>query len=404
MPLRLAESVAGVVLQQRLPQRRVGGALEPAVDGRPDLVPGGVGVFPVRPFHVRAHHFREVGRLDLDGESVDLRGHRRIARGVVLVLLDVAEFQHAPEHVVPAHDRLLRVGDGVEPRRRLGQTRDHGELGKRELRDRAPVVDLRRGPDPVGALAEEDLVDVELQDLLLGELALDLQREEDLVELADVRLLAGEEEVPGHLHGDGAAPRPLLPGADEVQHGAGQTLPVDPGMLEEPVVLAGEERLDEPIRNLVEMKRRAALLAELRHELVVTGVDAQRHLQPDIAQRLRGGELRLQVPVGAARPDGHGEHRQQHEDAESLQCAGESNHGLSLRGPAAERPSTAHRPRGSTVSGWSIRRWVWGAITGAPSGERISNAPEGTPCGPEPPAPVAPVDESRYHRAAPISP
>ena len=244
----LAVPVAGVVLQQRLAERRVGGVLEPTVDGRPDLVPGGVGVFPVRLLHVRAHHLRDVGRLDLDGESVHLRGHRCVARGVVLVLLDVAELQHAPQHVAPAHHRLLRVGNGVEPGRRLGQTRDHGDLGERELRDRVPVVDLRRGPDPVGALAEEDLVDVQLQDLLLAELALDLQCEEDLVELADVGLLSGEEEVPGHLHGDGAAPRPLLPGADEVEYGAGQALPVDPGVLEEPVVLAREECLDEPLR------------------------------------------------------------------------------------------------------------------------------------------------------------
>ena len=193
---------------------------------------------------------------------------------------------------------------------------------------RVPVVDLRRGPHPVGALAEEDLVDVELQDLLLAELALDLQREEDLVELADVGLLPGEEEVPGHLHGDGAAPRPLLPGAHEVEHGAGQALPVDARVLEVAVVLAGEEGLDEALRHLVEVERRAALLAELRHELVVAGVDAQRHLETYVAQRLRGGELRLQVPVGTARPDGRSEHHQQHEDAESLQCAGESNHGL----------------------------------------------------------------------------
>ena len=244
--------MSGVIVQQPLAQRRVGGALEPAVEGRPDLVPGGVGVFPVRLLHVRAHHLRDVGRFDLDGESVHLRGHRRVAGGVVLGLVDVAELQHAPQHVVAAHHRLLRVGDGVEPRRRLRQPRDHRELGEVELRDREPVVDLRRRPNPVGALAEEDLVDVELEDLLLGELALDLQREQDLIELANVGLLPGEEEVPRHLHGDGAAPRPLLPGADEVEHRAGQALPVHPGMLEVPVVLAREKRLDEPLRHLVE--------------------------------------------------------------------------------------------------------------------------------------------------------
>ena len=39
------------------------------------------------------------------------------------------------------------------------------------------------------------------------------------------------------------------------------------------------------------------------------------------------------------------------------------------------------------------------ACTSLPSG-----APKGASCDPEPPAPVAPVHESRYHRAAPISP
>ena len=242
----------------------------------------------------------------------------------------------------------------------FGSPGDHRDLGEPELRDRAPVVDLCRGADPIGAMAEEDLVDVEFQDLVLGELALDLQREQDLVELADVGLLPGEEEVAGHLHGDGAAPGPLLPGADEVQHRTGQALPVDPGVLEVPVVLAREECLDEPLRHLVEAQRRAPLLAELGDQLALAGVDPQRDLEAYVAEDLGGGKLRRQVPVDTADSARRDEHRQQHEDAESLQCDGESNHGLSLRGPAADRPSTAHRPRGSTVSGGSIRRWSGG--------------------------------------------
>ena len=58
-------------------------------------------------------------------------------------------------------------------------------------------------------------------------------------------------------------PRPLLPGTNEVQHGAGQALPVDPGVLEEPVILTRENRLDQSLRDFVEAQRLAALLAEL---------------------------------------------------------------------------------------------------------------------------------------------
>ena len=44
-------------------------------------------------------------------------------------------------------------------------------------------------------------------------------------------------------------------GADEVQHGADQVLPVDARVLEVPVVLASEEGRDEPLRDLVEVQR-----------------------------------------------------------------------------------------------------------------------------------------------------
>ena len=80
-----------------------------------------------------------------------------------------------------------------------------------------------------------------------------------------------------------------------------------------------------------EAQRRAALLAELGEELVVAGVDAQRDLHVYFAEDLRGGELGRQIPVATAGTDRHGdrgEHGQQHEDAESPECAGESNHGL----------------------------------------------------------------------------
>ena len=195
---------------------------------------------------------------------------------------------------------------------------------------------------------------------------------QDLVELAVVSLLPAEEEVPGHLHGDGAAPRPLLPGADEVQHGAGQALPVDPGVLEEPVVLACENRLDEPLRNVVEPQGRAAFLAELGEELALAGIDPQQNLKTYVAEDLRRGELGRQIPVDTADTDRYGEHRQQHEDAENTECAGESNHGLcSTRGRAADRPSTAHRQGVRPSAGGVYAGGLVGTMIGV-GGRRVS--------------------------------
>ena len=96
--------MAGVVRQQRLTQRLVGGVLEPAVDCRVNFVSGRVGLVAVRRFHVRPHHLRDVGSLDGDDRPAMPRGHRCGMRLVMFGLVDVVEIQHAPEHVVAAHD------------------------------------------------------------------------------------------------------------------------------------------------------------------------------------------------------------------------------------------------------------------------------------------------------------
>ena len=76
--------------------------------------------------------------------QVHLRGYRSVAGGGVLGLVDVAELPHAPQHVTPARDRLLRVSGGVEPRGRLRQPRDHGTPNgfDRQREEYAPVGDV----------------------------------------------------------------------------------------------------------------------------------------------------------------------------------------------------------------------------------------------------------------------
>src|SRR5207237_2067545 len=92
---------------------------------------------------------------------------------------------------------------------------------------------------------EIDLVQVHLEDLLLGELALDAAGDDHLRKLPPKRAGAGEavgEYVAGELHGDGA--RPLAEGeaADVAPDRARHPAPVDSGVLVEAGVLAGLER------------------------------------------------------------------------------------------------------------------------------------------------------------------
>ena len=68
----------------------------------------------------------------------------------------------------------------------------------------------RRGVDAVGAAAEIDPVEIELEDLVLGELRLQRQRQDRLADLAAEGAVVGQEDVAGELLGDGrAALRPV---------------------------------------------------------------------------------------------------------------------------------------------------------------------------------------------------
>src|SRR5690606_9808494 len=88
------------------------------------------------------------------------------------------------------------------------------------------IVELGGRGDAVGAMAEEDLVEVELENLVLAQRVLDAEREEHLGQLARVALLRAQEEVAGNLLGDGRATLGLFAAReDDMQdraRGAGQ--------------------------------------------------------------------------------------------------------------------------------------------------------------------------------------
>jgi len=63
------------------------------------------------------------------------------------------------------------------------QARHRCRLGQGELAEGAPVAaDLGRRSHPIGALTQMNLVQIKLQDLILGKLMLDLQRNKYLTD------------------------------------------------------------------------------------------------------------------------------------------------------------------------------------------------------------------------------
>src|SRR5262245_47570915 len=98
------------------------------------------------------------------------------------------------------------------------------------------------GFDPVGLLAEVDVVEISGEDAVLAPVAVELDREARLGELPAERLLRGEIEVADELLLDGRAALRDPAGRDVALQRSQDSDVVDPVVLVEPAVLDGDDR------------------------------------------------------------------------------------------------------------------------------------------------------------------
>ena len=132
------------------------------------------------------------------------RFQRRAARFIILLLRDVALIQHARQHHIATRQRAAVGVERVKGRRRFGQTGDHRHFAQRKLVYRLAEVHLRGGADAIGAIAEIDLVQIELEDLIFIQQLLNANGEKRLLDFAHQRTLRAQEEVTRQLLRNGA--------------------------------------------------------------------------------------------------------------------------------------------------------------------------------------------------------
>ena len=168
---------------------------------------------------------------------------------------------HAFEHDALALRCTLEVGDRVGVVGVLRQAGQHRGLADRQLVERLAEVHVRRCSEAVGALAEEDLVQIQLEDLVLGKILLDLECNQDLARLAFGREALLEEEGTRHLLRDRR--RALAPAAGQQrQRGACHAARVDAAVLAKARVLDRDHSVLQPLGHLRDRHEGAALGAE----------------------------------------------------------------------------------------------------------------------------------------------
>ena len=178
---------------------------------------------------------------------------------------------------------------------------DGGAFAQRQILKILAEVVLRGDLHAVAGAAEEDDVHVSLENLLLGETLLDLHGEIGLLHLAAIGLLAAEHGQLDQLAGERG--RALGAAAHEVvDDGAHLALQVDAVVLEEALVLDGDDGVDEVLGNLVDLHVDSVLRAlELRNQTALAVVDER-------GLGLRADLVQIQIRRGVHPRLGHAHH------------------------------------------------------------------------------------------------
>jgi hypothetical protein len=224
----------------------------------------------------------------------------------------------------------LAIVHGIEDRGRPQQARQHGRLVGRHLRGRLAEELARRRVDPIGAGAEIDPVEIQRQDLVLGEIALQPQGQQHLLALAAQGAGRCQEYVLSQLLGDGAAALGQAPVAQVDVGGAREADEVEPEMAVEAPVLGGQHGLRQVARQVLQLHRGAVEVAIGGDHLAVLRQERDARLFADLVE---AADVRQVV----------GQPAQEHERHQ--------------RAPAgAHQPPTQEKPRPSPASPRSLLR------------------------------------------------
>ncbi len=195
------------------------------------------------------------------------------------------------------------VGHRAVARRRLQHSGQQGGFAHRELGRGLVEIALRGGLDPVGAGAEIDPVEIEREDLLLGELRLQPKGQHQLLGLAVHVLGRRQEEVTRQLLGDGRAAAKRAVVGQVVGFRADDAPGVEAEVVVELPVLDGHEGARHIGGQGVEVHRGRVLAAAHRDQGARTVQVADRGLMLDLVELGRIGQAASQHRDGRDHQD-----------------------------------------------------------------------------------------------------
>ena len=192
------------------------------------------------------------------GPDPDARGARRL----LLLGRDEPLLAHALQHDEAALAGALQVRPRRKRRRALDEPRDERALGERQIVRRLAEQVLRHLLDAIRAGAEIDAVQVELENLRLGQAQFEQNRQYRFLRLASPRPCVGQEQGARELLGDGASALGHSPGAEVLDDGTREPEWIEAHVIVEAMVLDSNDCVaDEGDMRSSAMSRRCSSIA-----------------------------------------------------------------------------------------------------------------------------------------------
>ena len=301
--------------RQRVDCRLLGVEIERGIDAQP----AGIHLAAKLRLDDLAHVFDEILRHILI-VAARRQGQRKGLPSLGFFRRQVAGVAHRFDYYVAASHGRRRMLARVVGLRRLRQRRQARRFRHVNTASRLAEIASRGSLDAVGAVAEVDLVQVELEDLALGELLFERLGDANLANLPRDPLDAANlpvdllgEEVAGELHGDGREALAQAVEEHDVLERAEEADPVHAVMLIEPLVLDRQEGGGHRRRHRREWQHGPAGVAEIADLPAIGGVNPGR-LVLVIAVDARDGGAAV---VGAGtRPHADQQEGEKHRPAE----------------------------------------------------------------------------------------
>ena len=205
------------------------------------------------------------GRLHIVGGMAD--------RGLRLRVGDEFGIRHRREHDLRALLGAFGIAVRRQPRGRLDEAGEHRGFRQRDVLRRLAEIALRCGLDAIGAGAEIDAVQIELEDFVLGMLALQPQRELDFLQFALEGALLGQEQILGELLRQRRAALRDAAVQDVGHRRARDADGIDAVMRIEAAVLDGDERFRQIRRQVLQRDIAAGHFAARRQHAAVEADD-----------------------------------------------------------------------------------------------------------------------------------